>query len=36
MVEDALAEEILARRIQQGDNVTVGCKEGKITFQVKK
>ena len=36
MVEDALAEEILARRIQPGDNVTVGCKEGKITFQVKK
>ena len=36
MIEDALAEEILARRIQPGDNVTVGCKEGKITFQVKK
>ena len=36
MVEDALEEEILARRIQPGDNVTVGCKEGKITFQVKK
>lgn len=35
MIEDALAEEILARRIQPGDNVTVGCKEGKITFQVK-
>ena len=27
---------MLARRIQPGDNVTVGCKEGKITFQVKK
>ncbi len=35
MIEDALAEEILGRRIQPGDQVTVGCREGKICFHVK-
>ena len=35
MIEDALAEEILSRRVQPGDRVTVGCKDGKISFHVK-
>lgn len=33
MVEDALAEEILAGKIRPQSHVTVGCKEGKITFR---
>lgn len=33
MIEDALAEEILSGRVQPGSQVTVGCKEGKITFR---
>ena len=36
MVEDALAEEILSGRVQPEDHVTVGCKDGKISFHVKK
>ncbi len=35
VVEDALAEEILAGRVKRGDSVTAGWKEGKVTFQVK-
>ena len=35
MVEDALAEEILSGRVKSGDSVSVGCREGKITFKVK-
>lgn len=35
MVEDALAEEILAGRIKSGDKVTAGVKNSKITFKVK-
>ncbi len=35
-VEDALAEEILSKRIKPGDKVTVGAnKDGKVTFTVK-
>ncbi len=34
-VEDAFAEEILSKRIKPGDKVTVGAKEGKVTFTVK-
>ncbi|HJC25196.1 MAG TPA: ATP-dependent Clp protease ATP-binding subunit [Candidatus Eisenbergiella merdavium] len=36
MIEDALAEEILSGRVKPEDHVTVGCKEGKISFHVKK
>ena len=36
MVEDALAEEILSGRVQPEDHVMVGCKDGKISFHVKK
>lgn len=35
VVEDALAEEILADRVKSGDTVSAGWKEGKITFTVK-
>ena len=34
-VEDALAEEILAKRVKPGDKVTVGFKDNKVTFTVK-
>ncbi len=34
-VEDALAEEILAKRIKPGDKVSVGARDGKVTFSVK-
>lgn len=36
VVEDALAEEILSKRVQPGDTVSAGCKGEKVTFQVKK
>ena len=36
VVEDALAEEILAKRVQPGDVVSAGFKGDKITFHVKK
>ena len=36
VVEDALAEEILAKRVQPGDTVSAGFKGDKITFHVKK
>ena len=35
VVEDALAEEILADRVKSGDTVSAGWKEGKVTFTVK-
>lgn len=35
VVEDAMAEEILAGKIAQGDRVVAGYKEGKVTFTVK-
>ena len=35
-IEDALAEEILLGKVKAGDFVTVGCKDKKITFSVKK
>ncbi|MBD5549628.1 MAG: ATP-dependent Clp protease ATP-binding subunit [Lachnospiraceae bacterium] len=35
VVEDALAEEILADRVKGGDTVSAGWKEGKITFTVR-
>jgi len=35
-IEDALAEEILLGKVKAGDSVTVGCKDKKITFTVKK
>ncbi|MCI8693278.1 MAG: ATP-dependent Clp protease ATP-binding subunit [Lachnospiraceae bacterium] len=35
VVEDALAEEILLKRVQPGDAVTVGFKNGKVCFTVK-
>lgn len=34
-VEDALAEEILLKRVQAGDTVSAGYKNGKVTFTVK-
>lgn len=34
MIENPLAEEILAGKIRSGDRVSVGCHEGKITFRV--
>ncbi|MFI3212028.1 MAG: ATP-dependent Clp protease ATP-binding subunit [Eubacteriales bacterium] len=34
-IEDLLAEEILSKKIQPGDNVVVGYREKKITFTVK-
>ena len=36
VVEDSLAEEILAKRVQPGDYVSAGFKGDKVTFQVKK
>lgn len=36
VVEDALAEEILMKKVNPGDKVSAGFKEGKINFQVKK
>ncbi|MBR6769708.1 MAG: ATP-dependent Clp protease ATP-binding subunit [Lachnospiraceae bacterium] len=36
MVEDSLAEEILAGRVKPGDSVTVGVKDKKVVFHVKK
>ena len=35
VVEDALAEEILQKKIQPGDTVAAGFKNGKVTFTVK-
>ena len=35
MVEDALAEEILAGNVKAGDKVSAGFREGKVTFRVK-
>ena len=35
VVEDALAEEILQKKIQPGDTVSAGYKNGKVTFTVK-
>lgn len=35
VVEDALAEEILAKRVQPGDTVSAGYKNEKVTFTVK-
>lgn len=35
VVEDALAEEILMKKVQPGDFVTAGFKNGKVTFTVK-
>ena len=36
MVEDALAEEILEKKIQPGDVVTAGYKGGRVVFTKKK
>ena len=36
VVEDSLAEEILAGRVKAGDTVSAGFKNDKVTFQVKK
>lgn len=35
IIEDALAEEILAGRVKAGDSVSAGFREGKVTFKVK-
>ena len=35
VVEDSLAEEILLKKVQPGDSVTVGFKNGKVCFTVK-
>ena len=35
VVEDALAEEILMKKVVPGDNVSAGYKNGKVTFAVK-
>ncbi len=35
VVEDALAEEILSKRVQPGDSVSAGFKGGKVCFSVK-
>ena len=35
VVEDALAEEILSKKVVSGDTVTAGFKNGKVTFTVK-
>ncbi len=35
VIEDPMAEEILAGRIHAGDKVTVGLKDGKVTFRVR-
>ena len=34
-VEDALAQEILSKKVKPGDKVTVGVKDNKVTFTVK-
>jgi ATP-dependent Clp protease ATP-binding subunit ClpC len=34
-IEDALAEEILSKKVKPGDKVSVGAKDGKVTFVVK-
>lgn len=34
-IEDALAEEILARKVKNGDYVEVGLKKKEIVFEVK-
>ncbi|MDO4293538.1 MAG: ATP-dependent Clp protease ATP-binding subunit, partial [Eubacteriales bacterium] len=36
LVEDPLAEEILAGRVRAGDHVSAGCREGKVVFHTKK
>ena len=36
LLEDQLAEEILGGKILSGDRVSVGTKEGKLTFSVRK
>ena len=35
VIEDSLAEEILMKKVQPGDTVTAGFKNGKVTFTVK-
>jgi ATP-dependent Clp protease ATP-binding subunit ClpC len=35
VIEDALAEEVLQKKVQPGDTVMAGFKGGKVTFQVK-
>lgn len=35
VIEDALAEEILLKKVQPGDTVSAGFKSGKVTFTVK-
>ena len=35
VVEDALAEEILMKKVKPGDNVSAGYKNDKVTFTVK-
>ena len=35
IIEDALAEEILAGKVKEGDKVAAGVKNGKVTFTVK-
>ena len=35
VVEDALAEEILRKKVQPGDSVTAGFKNGKVCFTTK-
>lgn len=35
VIEDALAEEILKKKVQPGDKVTAGYKNGQVTFTVK-
>ena len=35
VIEDSLAEEILMKKVQQGDVVSAGFKSGKVTFTVK-
>lgn len=35
VVEDALAEEILLKKVQPGDAVSAGFKNGKVCFTVK-
>ena len=35
VIEDALAEEILMKKVAPGDTVSAGFKNGKVTFSVK-
>ena len=35
VIEDSLAEEILMKKVQPGDTVSAGFKNGKVTFTVK-